>query len=466
MRLVGLLATVLLGSSLACNVAYDFGDQEDVVATQMQVTLTWWQVTHRDKANVYLATATGTACNTGYFGAQFHSDGTTTLLFSMWDAPEFSPNSDFEFQSLPGSKYCHRNALDSSGKTTGTQCAPGLGGDTVNLELGVPYVFTLGIVSQNASGAMWEVTMFDTKLEHTQSVGKIFFVDEPMGLPKTCRTLGKSQKPPTSGLAAYTFMESITQPRDYLSSASWSDMKITSPKQTHHPSKGPSSYTKLGDGGCGGRESPTDHKVSSAEECEKLCTDSASCAAYEYCSGSNCKGNCNVWPTSTDDKADEWNIGSYPSVECYKKQPIARPKRVSGNCCDHGDWKNGDKVNGTSSTCLPPLCESPEIHFYMGPYLRISDKVMAENPNCLGSDPDQSKEMKVLGRGTELKFAELRSMVPGATAGKAMSFIMIGTFAATVSALLLAVWVKSKRKQQHPDCHLLPVAHADCVSIE
>ena len=94
-----------------------------------------------------MSTATGTACNSGYFGAQFHSDGSTTLLFSMWDAPSYQNNSEFVFQSLPGSPHCRRNALDSSGHSTGVQCAPGIANETVKLELGVPYVFTMQVVA-------------------------------------------------------------------------------------------------------------------------------------------------------------------------------------------------------------------------------------------------------------------------------------------------------------------------------
>eukprot|EP01050_Picozoa_sp_SAG11_P034767 SAG11_NODE_12424_length_704_cov_1.080992_1_plen_53_part_10 len=44
----------------------------------------------------------------------------------MWDAPaKYRKNSsEFEFQSYPASESCKRNALDSSGKSTGVQCSP------------------------------------------------------------------------------------------------------------------------------------------------------------------------------------------------------------------------------------------------------------------------------------------------------------------------------------------------------
>ena len=113
------------------------------------------------KPNVYMSTATGTACNSGYFGAQFHDDGSQSLLFSMWDAPHYTNNSRYVFQSLPGSENCHRNALDASGRSTGVQCSPSLANKSVTLSLGVPYVFTMEIVLTNSSGAMWEVSVRD-----------------------------------------------------------------------------------------------------------------------------------------------------------------------------------------------------------------------------------------------------------------------------------------------------------------
>ena len=97
------------------------------------------------------------------------------------------------------------------------------------------------------------------------SVGKIFFVDAPMGLPAaTCRTLGRSQKPPTTGLASYTFQEYFAQPRNFLTSATWSDMVAT------------------------------DHLRGGGAE--------------------------------------------------------HRPAGIAAECCDHGDWRHGDKVNGSSAT--------------------------------------------------------------------------------------------------------------------
>ena len=151
----------LLTLARGCDVSYDFGANASAKATSLSVSLTWWQVLAQpSKPNVFLATATGTACNSGYFGAQVHGDGSHSLLFSMWDAPAPHRNSSrFEFQGLPASPNCKRNALDASGKSTGVQCKLATttpGGGMAPFAMGVPYEFRFGMVAQNASGAEWE----------------------------------------------------------------------------------------------------------------------------------------------------------------------------------------------------------------------------------------------------------------------------------------------------------------------
>ena len=44
-------------------------------------------------------------------------------------------------------------------------------------------------------------------------------------------------------------------------------------------------------------------------------------------------------------------------------------------------------INGSSSTCLPPHCSSPAIHFTMGPKLQLDPAVLEANPGCLGPPP-------------------------------------------------------------------------------
>jgi hypothetical protein len=79
----------------ACDVSYEFGNASHTAnLTELSATLTWWQITPMEKAAIYLATATSTGCNSGYFGAQFYgpfhgrSLRSSGLLFSMWDTPQ------------------------------------------------------------------------------------------------------------------------------------------------------------------------------------------------------------------------------------------------------------------------------------------------------------------------------------------------------------------------------------------
>lgn len=162
------------------------------------------------------------------------------------------------------------------------------------------YTFTLQVVRQNASGAVWECAVFDAKNDRSISIGKIFFVDTPVGLdPQVCQGSGRSNNPPTSGLGSYTFMEYFEQPRNYTSAATWSDFVATGP------------------------------------------------------------GGLSV-----------------------------RPNGIVAECCDRGDRVHGDdRLNGSSTTCLPPQCESPWILFTMGPYLQMPEAVMEQNPGCFPPPP-------------------------------------------------------------------------------
>jgi hypothetical protein len=231
------LCAGLLTAATACDVGYDFGEASEAAGvTELTVTLTWLTVEPAEIADVYLSTATSTACNSGYFGAQFHPK-TQSVLFSMWDNPQHvgaTNRSDFPFQGMPASDNCWRNALDSTGKSSGVQCGqpwtrnPAVS-KNVSFSFGAPYEFRLAMTMQNASGALWEVTMFDPTDETTLSVGKIFFVDVPLGLPTTCRALGSSQNPPKQGLSAYTFLEYFEAPFDFTTIATWSNFTAVAP---------------------------------------------------------------------------------------------------------------------------------------------------------------------------------------------------------------------------------------------
>jgi len=69
---------------------------------------------------------------------------------------------------------------------------------------------------------------------------------------------------------------------------------------------------------------------------------------------------------------------------------VARPVGIVRECCDHGDYKHGDTVNGSSASCVPPQCTSPAIAFTCGPKLLVRDEVLRANPGCLGNPPGGS----------------------------------------------------------------------------
>lgn len=237
---------LLLQAGQACDVGYDFGASGDIHATELRTTLTWWTVEPANQAEVYLSTAISTACNSGYFGAQFHHDehgnSWQSVLFSMWDNPHhvgLQNHSEFPFQAMPASGNCWRNALDSSGKSTGVQCGQPWPHDSnasvnVSLHFGVPYEFRLAVTAQNKSGALWEVSLFDPVGNIAVSVGKIFFVDVPLKLTTTCRSLGETVDPPTQGLSSYSFLEYFEAPFDFTTFASWSNMTAFEPNGVAH----------------------------------------------------------------------------------------------------------------------------------------------------------------------------------------------------------------------------------------
>ena len=167
------------------------------------------------------------------------------------------------------------------------------------------------------------------------------------------------------------------------SAASWSDMQITAAWREGVYDGVPMSFSEVGRGGCkaGATVRCTSHRsVVSDSACRKLCAESAVCAAYDFCSAAPCSGACNLWPHS----GGYFEVNANSSVQCYVKQALIRPRGIRGECCDHGDYRHGDRVNGTSSTCAPPECDSPDIHFMMGPHLLVPPKILSENPTCLG----------------------------------------------------------------------------------
>ena len=194
------------------------------VSTAMRHTLAWAQVDPGDATGVFMATGAATGCNPGYFGAQFHPNGSQHLIFSMWDAKNTSdrvPASGFPAQSVPASPECRRNKLDGQG--TGVQCSPSHAHDPrVQLRFGVPFLFTLEMAAHNSSGATWEAAVRDTSTGVRSTLGRIFFADAALGLdPRQCRTLVSN----FSFTRTYSFIEYYGSLSKYAA-ATWSDLQL------------------------------------------------------------------------------------------------------------------------------------------------------------------------------------------------------------------------------------------------
>ena len=130
-------------------------------------TLVWTAIDPRVPANrgVFLATQFHFEHgNGGYFGGQFHPDGSQTVIFSIWDANATAKTSH------PDAPTCGR----FGGEGEGSHCEVGL-----NFSLGTAYDFSVSRVSQNASGSAWvgEVLWKVGKVYYRLAIGRLFLRD-------------------------------------------------------------------------------------------------------------------------------------------------------------------------------------------------------------------------------------------------------------------------------------------------
>lgn len=156
--------------------------------------LSWTQA---EKGDVYLATQFWTGCSGGYFGGQLHSDGTHSILFSIWDFNATVKN------SRGASPWCAR----FGGEGEGSHC----GLDYV-FEFGVEYRFTMTKES-NASGVIWSASVTKEGAAPVSTFLGSIFIDVT-SLPRTveeCAVLG-----PTS----VSFQEYYLG-GDFYSAANW-----------------------------------------------------------------------------------------------------------------------------------------------------------------------------------------------------------------------------------------------------
>lgn len=134
-----LLSSLLLIPCVSQHAWYSFKTREQNF-DNFTSYLRWTQV---EKGDVYLATQFYTGCSGGYFGGQVHSDGTHSILFSMWDFNATLKNS----QGV--SPWCARFGGEGEGAHCGLEYL---------FEFGVDYRFTL-TKSSNASGALWSASV-------------------------------------------------------------------------------------------------------------------------------------------------------------------------------------------------------------------------------------------------------------------------------------------------------------------
>jgi hypothetical protein len=199
----------------------------------------------------------------------------------------------------------------------------------ISFHFGVPYEFTMAMTMQNASGALWEVTMHDPVHKHNISVGRIFFVDVPLGLPTTCRSLGKTLDPPTKGLSSYSFLEYFEAPFDYTTSASW---------------------TRMAAFGADG----TEYKVKNIVQ---------DCCGHTYAPGSYYDTSRRCLPPECDGLELSFSCGPYvqPSLSAMEANPqcnktiSSKPQRSMKDCWKHGSPRSLDDCFVRSHVSdLPP----------------------------------------------------------------------------------------------------------------
>jgi len=345
-------------------------------ATQLQASLTWKEVSPPNR-DVYMSYSVALGdgiqqkagahgrCNSGYMGAQFRRDGSNTLLWSM--------SGREEGQVVPVSEYCNYDCFDCSPPNhRDFQCVR----HDYKLSIGVNYTFTMQMESQNASGAMWSVTIFDPSAAGAGQfveVGRVFFKDREFGLPtEVCRVLG---------VDPYAFQEYwSSRQQDHTARASWSAVAFSGamkPEDTAGHCQG------------GAHASLADLKGLTRADCKGRCTAEAKClyasysdadVAYAGPSGTHCMlfDRCeakdaykaDIWwtyrkveaptlvATSLQEKCER---GTYKDPNCKARVEVATLHRLPGGVAEFEfDAGPGERCPGGAAPVDVPsdLCPS------------------------------------------------------------------------------------------------------------
>jgi len=94
----------------------------------------------------------------GYMGGQFHSDGTQSVLFSVWDS-----------DSMPYSAMPMGDCTRFGGEVAGAHCLI-----KYNLHVTTEYIYTVSSDGTNATGAFWSGKVTNKQTGEVTKMGTIF----------------------------------------------------------------------------------------------------------------------------------------------------------------------------------------------------------------------------------------------------------------------------------------------------
>lgn len=120
---------------------------------------------------------------------------------------------DLAGQAIPVGPYCHPDCFDCGEPKLDVQCTR-----KYEFDFEAQYKFSLQMTMQNSSGAMWRADMYDPTKNEVVELGRMFFIDAPLGLvPAECRR---------AVVSTYSFQEYF-EGGSFDSSASWSQASFS-----------------------------------------------------------------------------------------------------------------------------------------------------------------------------------------------------------------------------------------------
>jgi len=119
-------------------------------------------------------------------------------------------------------------------------------------------------------------------------------------------------------------------------------------------------WEQVGTGGCSTSSEDYPEPLTkatgiSASACREMC--GSGCGAYDYCSGSNCAGNCDLFSPTTDITGSN----GYPTVKCFMKAsyspPVFKATGTGGCSTSSEDYPEPmKKATGISASACQKLC--------------------------------------------------------------------------------------------------------------